>query len=122
MLSNARQVAFISVTDLEAAQRFYGDALGLDLEDARPFALVHVTTESRLRLTLVDRVKAAPYTVLGWEVDDLDGEVARLTAAGVALTRYDGMDQDDRGIWTSPSGARIAWFLDPDGNTLSLQG
>jgi len=122
MLETATQVAFVGVTDLDAAQRFYGETLGLVLEDARPFALVHETTRSHLRITLVDRVEAAPYTVLGWSLTDLEGEIDRLVAAGVAFDRYDGMDQDDRGIWTSPSGARIAWFHDPDGNTLSLQG
>ena len=59
--------------------------------------------------------------ILAFVVDDLEGEMDRLAAAGVAFTRYDGMQQDDRGVWSAPSGARIAWFLDPDGNNLSLQ-
>ena len=122
MLEDARQVGFVAVSDLDAAFRFYGETLGLVLEDARPFALVHRTAETQLRITLVEKVNAAPYTVLGWAVSDLDGEIDRLAAAGVVFTRYDGMDQDDRGIWTSPDGARIAWFHDPDGNNLSLQG
>ena len=122
MLDDARLVGFVGVTDLDAAHRFYGGTLGLDLEDARPFALVHETATTHLRITLVDQVHAAPYTVLGWSVQDLDGEVDRLAVSGVVFNRYPGMDQDDRGIWTSPSGARIAWFHDPDGNTLSLQG
>jgi catechol 2,3-dioxygenase-like lactoylglutathione lyase family enzyme len=122
MLEQARQVGFVGVTDLDAAQRFYGETLGLVLEDARPFALVHETAGAHLRITLVDQVDPAPYTVLGWSVADLDGEIDRLVAAGVTFNRYEGMDQDDRGIWTSPSGARIAWFHDPDGNNLSLQG
>jgi catechol 2,3-dioxygenase-like lactoylglutathione lyase family enzyme len=122
MLERAGQVGFVGVSDLDEAQRFYGDTLGLPLQDARPFALVHETATSQLRITLVDEVRAAPYTVLGWSVDDLEGEIDRLVAAGVTFTRYDGMGQDARGIWTSPSGARIAWFLDPDGNNLSLQG
>jgi catechol 2,3-dioxygenase-like lactoylglutathione lyase family enzyme len=121
-LAVARQVGFVGVTDLDAAQRFYGDVLGLVLEDARPFALVAGTGMTQLRITLVDEVRAAPYTVLGWAVDDLDAEIDRLADNGVAFTRYDGMEQDDRGVWTAPSGARIAWFLDPDGNNLSLQG
>jgi catechol 2,3-dioxygenase-like lactoylglutathione lyase family enzyme len=122
MLDSAQQVGFVGVSDLDAAQRFYGETLGLVLADARPFALVHETASTQLRITLVDQVKVAPYTVLGWTVTDLDGEIDRLVAAGVTFNRYDGMAQDDRGIWTSPSGARIAWFLDPDGNNLSLQG
>jgi catechol 2,3-dioxygenase-like lactoylglutathione lyase family enzyme len=122
MLSDARQVGFVGVTDLDEAQRFYGDVLGLDLADARPFALVHQSAATQLRITLVEEVIAAPYTVLGWAVADLESEIDRLTAAGVPFNRYDGMAQDDRGIWSSPSGARIAWFHDPDGNNLSLEG
>ena len=61
------------------------------------------------------------FTVLGWKVDDIAATIAALRESGVEFHRYDGMDQDDDGVWTSPSGARIAWFGDPDGNTLSLQ-
>ena len=121
MLDDAQQVAFVGVSDLEVAQRFYGEVLGLELADARPYALVHETAESRLRITLVDEVRAAPYTVLGWYVADLEGEIDRLVEAGVTLNRYAGMEQDERGIWIAPSGARVAWFHDPDGNNLSLQ-
>ncbi len=121
MLDEASQVAFVGVTDLERAERFYGGVLGLDLVDARPFALVHDTPANHLRITLVSEVRPAPYTVLGWTVTDLEGEIDRLVAAGIRFNRYDGMAQDDRGIWTAPSGARIAWFDDPDGNNLSLQ-
>lgn len=121
MLQEALQVSFVGVRDLATAHRFYSEVLGLELTDAAPYALVHETSASRLRITLVDEVRAAPYTVLGWTVADLEAEVDRLVAAGVAFNRYDGMGQDGRGIWTAPSGARIAWFHDPDGNNLSLQ-
>ncbi len=73
-----------------------------------------------LRLTLVERAVAAPYTVLGWNVVDIVSMTDQLTARGVLFTRYEGMGQDERGIWTAPGGAKIAWFLDPDGNNLSL--
>src|SRR5262245_15080737 len=122
MLESAEQVGFVGVSDLDTAHRFYGETLGLVLQDARPFALVHESAGAHLRITLVDQVTPAPYTVLGWSLTDLEGEIDRLVAAGVRFNRDDGMDQDDRGIWTSPSGARIAWFHDPDGNNLSLQG
>ena len=121
MLAGAKQVAFVGVSDLDAAERFYGGVLGLPLDDKRPFALVHDTGATQLRITQVVEVRAAPYTVLGWVVADLEDEIDRIVAAGVSFHRYDGMEQDDRGIWTSPSGARIAWFPDPDGNNLSLQ-
>jgi catechol 2,3-dioxygenase-like lactoylglutathione lyase family enzyme len=122
MLEDAKQVGFVGVTDLDAAHRFYGEVLGLELTDARPYALVHETSVSQLRITLVEEICAAPYTVLGWVVANLEDAIDRLLAAGVTFNRYDGVEQDERGIWTAPGGARIAWFRDPDGNILSLQG
>jgi catechol 2,3-dioxygenase-like lactoylglutathione lyase family enzyme len=121
VLADAKQVGFVGVSDLDSAERFYGGVLGLELGDARPYSLVADTGATQLRITLVDEVRAAAYTVLGWQVPDLEGEIDRLVEAGVTFNRYDGMEQDDRGIWTAPSGARIAWFHDPDGNNLSLQ-
>ena len=121
MFGQAKQVGFVGVSDLDAAELFYGGVLGLDLVDARPYALVHETPASQLRITAVEEVRAAPYTVLGWVVEDLNNEVDRLAEAGVTFNRYPGMAQDHRGIWIAPGGARVAWFSDPDGNNLSLQ-
>jgi predicted enzyme related to lactoylglutathione lyase len=121
ILGDARLTSFVGVSDLDAAELFYGGVLGLSLEDARPFALVADTGATQLRITAVEAVRVAPYTVLGWQVDDIEGTVDELVGKGVQFNRYDGMDQDDRGIWTAPSGARIAWFHDTDGNNLSLQ-
>jgi catechol 2,3-dioxygenase-like lactoylglutathione lyase family enzyme len=115
-----RLMGFVGVSDLDAAQRFYGDVLGLELQDERPFALVADIEGTMLRITAVDVPAAAPYTVLGWAVDDLAAAVDELAGRGVTFTRYEGMGQDDRGVWTAPGGAKIAWFLDPDGNNLSL--
>jgi catechol 2,3-dioxygenase-like lactoylglutathione lyase family enzyme len=120
-LGDARIVSFVGVSELDTAELFYGGLLGLSLEDVRPFALVADTGASQLRITAVGKVHAASHTVLGWQVDDIDRTVDELVAQGVQFNRYDGMEQDDRGIWTAPGGARIAWFRDPDGNTLSLQ-
>jgi catechol 2,3-dioxygenase-like lactoylglutathione lyase family enzyme len=120
VLTGARLMGFVGVSSLEQARRFYGDVLGLELRDESPFALVADVGGTMLRITAVDRPAAAPYTVLGWQVDDIDSTVDELAARGAAVTRYDGLDQDERGIWTAPGGTRIAWFLDPDGNTLSL--
>ena len=120
-LGDARIVSFVGVSDLDAAELFYGGVLGLSLEDVRPFALVADTGASQLRITAVGDVHAAPHTVLGWQVNDIEATVDELVAKGVQFNRYDGLEQDDRGIWTAPGGARIAWFRDSDGNTLSLQ-
>jgi catechol 2,3-dioxygenase-like lactoylglutathione lyase family enzyme len=113
-------MGFVGVSDLDAAQLFYGDVLGLALHDERPFALVADVGGTMLRITEVPEPAAAPYTVLGWSVDDITTTVDALAARGVVFTRYEGMDQHDRGIWAAPGGARIAWFLDPDRNNLSL--
>ena len=120
-LGDARITSFVGVSDLDAAERFYGGVLGLSLENARPHALVAEVGGTQLRITAVGAVRAAPYTVLGWRVDDIEGAVDELVTRGVQFNRYDGLEQDDRGIWTAPGGARIAWFHDPDDNTLSLQ-
>jgi len=71
-------------------------------------------------VTTVERVDPRPYTVLGWMVEDLEAALGELAGAGVEPLRYDGLEQDAAGVWTAPSGGRIAWFRDPDGNTLSL--
>jgi predicted enzyme related to lactoylglutathione lyase len=75
---------------------------------------------TRLRVTRVDEVVPAPYTVLGWAVADIEATVGELSERGVEFVRYDGMTQDALGAWSAPSGARVAWFRDPDGNTLSI--
>ena len=120
MLSGSAVVAFIGVSDLGKAREFYGHALGLDLRDESPFALVSEVNGTMLRITAVEEPVAAPYTVAGWKVTDIELSVARLTDRGVRFSRYDGMDQDELGVWTAPGGAKVAWFLDPDGNNLSL--
>jgi hypothetical protein len=73
-----------------------------------------------LRVTPVPELATQPFTIAGWKVPDIDATVRALTGAGIEFTRYDGMTQDDLGIWTAPSGDRVAWFKDPDGNILSL--
>jgi predicted enzyme related to lactoylglutathione lyase len=74
-----------------------------------------------LRVTPVHELNPDPFTVLGWHVTNIEETVDRLVAAGVEFNRYKGVnDADPRGIWNSPSGARIAWFKDPDGNVLGV--
>lgn len=120
MLTASALVAFVGVSDIARAEQFYGQTLGLTLTDESPFALVAIVSGATLRITAVDQPAAASHTVLGWNVADIEATVDFLVDRGVHVTRYDGIDQDVRGIWTSPSGAKVAWFLDPDRNNLSL--
>jgi catechol 2,3-dioxygenase-like lactoylglutathione lyase family enzyme len=120
MLEHSALIGFVGVSDLDRARQFYGETLGLPLTDESPFALVADVNGTMLRLTAVERPAAVPYTVLGWKVADIASTIDQLTERGVHFTRYDGMGQDERGVWTAPGGAKIAWFLDPDGNNLSL--
>lgn len=119
-LGSRKVVAFVATSAPAKAKKFYRDKLGLRLVEEGPFALVFDAHGTMLRVTPVAKVAAAGYTVLGWEVPDIVAAVQRLRKAGVRFQRYPGMGQDRRGVWQSPSGARIAWFKDPDGNTLSI--
>ncbi len=120
MLEHAPIIAFVPVSDVAEARRFYVDTLGLTVTDESPFALVVDVNGIMLRLTPVTDLRPQPFTVVGWAVEDIGATVATLTGLGVRFTRYDGIDQDQSGIWQAPSGDRVAWFTDPDGNTLSL--
>ena len=73
-----------------------------------------------LRLVRMPEFTPVPYTIFGWEVGDVESTVRELTAKGVSFLRYGHFKQDEHGIWDAPGGARVAWFHDPDGNTLSL--
>jgi catechol 2,3-dioxygenase-like lactoylglutathione lyase family enzyme len=121
VLGSADLVAFVATRDLEAAAAFYGPILRLPLVEANGFARVYDANGTQLRVTLVESLARAPYTVLGWRVEDIAQTTAELRAAGVEFKHYDGMDQDETGVWVAPGGTRVAWFADPDGNTLSLQ-
>ena len=120
MLRDARLCGFVATTDPGAAAAFYGGTLGLDLVDESPFALVFDANGTTLRVTTVQEAVVAPYTAIGWEVDDITADVTALVEQGVVFERFDGMEQDDLGIWTSPDGSRIAWCKDPEGNVVSL--
>ena len=122
MLSaSAQLVAFVPCADLDRARRFYEDVLGLRVTGADGFAVVAEANGVTVRITDVgEGLRVQPFTVLGWDVADLHGEIARLVDRGVEFLRVDGIDQDDDGVWTTPDGSQVAWFKDPDGNTLSL--
>jgi catechol 2,3-dioxygenase-like lactoylglutathione lyase family enzyme len=120
VLADSDIIAFAPTTDLARARRFYESSLGLSVVEEDRYACVFDAHGTMLRITAVAAVAHPGYTVLGWRVADIGASVARLASAGVEFLRYDGMDQDARGVWTTPNGDRIVWFNDPDGNVLSL--
>jgi catechol 2,3-dioxygenase-like lactoylglutathione lyase family enzyme len=119
-LAGARYMGFIPVRDADDARRFYVDVLGLRCIEESPFAIVVDANGTNLRLTPVPELTPQPFTIAGFEVTDIEGAVDRLTGNGVVFRRYDGVDQDERSIWVTPGDDRVAWFSDPDGNTVSL--
>jgi len=120
MLGSTSLVAFVATTDGARARQFYGETLGLKIVSDDPYALVCDVAGIPLRIQKIGTLSPQPFTALGWEVSDIAQTIDGLTGHGVKFERFEGMDQDARGIWTAPSGARVAWFKDPDGNTLSL--
>jgi catechol 2,3-dioxygenase-like lactoylglutathione lyase family enzyme len=120
MLESYDLVAFVGAADLDRARAFYEGVLGLPVTERTDFACVFDSGGTMLRVTAVPAVAQPGYTVLGWRVPDITAVVRELTGRGVTVLHFDGMQQDEDGIWTTPGGDRVAWFADPDGNTLSL--
>jgi catechol 2,3-dioxygenase-like lactoylglutathione lyase family enzyme len=114
-------VAFATIVDVERAKSFYRDTLGLALvSEEAPFALVFDANGIMIRLGMGKELPKVPGTVLGWQVPDIEPAVRELELAGVRFERFPGLNQDELGVWTAPTGAKVAWFRDPDGNILSL--
>ena len=121
MLASEKIIGFVPITDAARAKSFYADKLGLKFVSEDSFAVVFDANGTMLRLTRMQEVKPQAFTILGWQVLDIVATVQRLQAAGVTFERYgDFMQQDELGIWNAPGGTRVAWFKDPDGNTLSV--
>lgn len=113
-------IAFLATDDAEASKGFYQDVLGLELIADEPFALVFRTGVVVLRIQKLDVFKPVPYTVFGWDVDDIYATIATLESRGVEFEDYEQIEQDEQNVWETPGGARVAWFRDPVGNLLSL--
>jgi hypothetical protein len=120
MLASSPIVAFLATLDADRSRSFYELDLGLPLVEENVFALVFDVCGTMLRIQKVRQHTPAEHTVLGWGVESIDATVAALSRRGIRMERFAGMDQDAAGIWTSPSGARVAWFRDRDDNLLSL--
>lgn len=119
MLLN-RTVTFLLTKAPDACIPFYRDLLGFPFLRDDGFALVFNLHGTPLRIAKVPDFTPAQHTVLGWEVEDIHTAVRELAPKGLAFTRYPNMSQDEHGICTFPGGDKVAWFHDPDGNTLSL--
>jgi len=120
MLSGDHLKAFVPTTKPKKAKSFYNDTLGLKLLSEDNYALEFDANGTLLRVAIVPKLTPHPFTILGWNVDDIVSVIKQLNNKKVIFERYDFLEQDDLGIWTSPNGSKVAWFKDPDGNILSL--
>jgi catechol 2,3-dioxygenase-like lactoylglutathione lyase family enzyme len=120
MLSRCDLIGFIPTKDPTKARTFYEQTLGLRFLSDDTFALVMEAKGNMIRIVQVKDFTPFAFTILGWEVSNIEHEVATLAARGVVFKRYAWLEQTDSGIWTAPGGAKVAWFQDPDGNVLSL--
>lgn len=120
MLSNSKIVAFIATSRPVESKKFYEESLGLALVSDDDYAMVFNVSDVALRVQKVTVHTPQPYTVLGWNVANIQSSVSTLSGKGIKCERYDKLDQDELGIWHAPGGAMVAWIKDPDGNTISL--
>ena len=116
----SRPILFLATTDPAQARAFFEDVLGLTFVADEPWALVFDVGGTSLRIQKVEELSEARYTVLGWTVEDIREAMEALVERGVSFEQYEFLPQDEHGVWETPSGVKIAWFTDPDGNTLSL--
>ena len=120
MLSDKNLKAFVPTTKPKKAKLFYRDILGLRLLSEDNYALEFDTNGTLLRIATVPNLTPHPFTILGWNVDDIISVIKQLNNKKVIFERYDFLEQDKLGVWTSPNKSKVAWFKDPDGNILSL--
>ena len=120
MLATSNIIAFVPTTDPERSRTFYEGTLGLRFVKDDGFALVFDANGIMVRIAKGRDFKPAPYTILGWEADDIATALPELAQKGVQFEQFGLPGQDKMGIWTAPNGDKVAWFKDPDGNMLSV--
>ena len=120
MLGTSKLIAIILTKMPDKARPYYEGILGLHFISDDPSAIVFDANGTMLRVVKVSSFTPVNYTVLGWQVEDINSVIDSLHAKGIAFERFPGMSQDERGVCIFPSGAKVAWFKDPDGNLLSL--
>ena len=120
MLGSTDIVAFVAITDAEKARAFYEGVLGLSFVKDDGFALVFNANGIIIRAAKMKEFTPAQFTVLGWQVSQIEDMVRALRKKGVKFEIFGFFKQDELGIWTAPTGDKVAWFKDPDGNILSI--
>ena len=120
MLKDSKAFSTLAVDDVAKARQFYGETLGLDVSDEMDGLALKLGGGTNVFVYPKPDYKPATFTVLNFPVDDVEQAVDQLTAAGVTLERYDGFEQDEKGIARMDEGPTIAWFTDPAGNILSV--
>jgi catechol 2,3-dioxygenase-like lactoylglutathione lyase family enzyme len=120
MLGSTNIVAFVPITDAEKARAFYQGVLGLRFIKDDGFAVVFEANGIMVRAAKMKEVTPAQFTILGWQVSDIENVARALQTEGVHFEIFGFFKQDTLGIWTAPTGDKVAWFKDPDGNILSI--
>ena len=120
MLAQGKITGFVPTTDYDKARAFYEGKLGFGFVSLDQYALVMSVGGHRIRITKMPNFTPLQGTILGWEVQDIQAVATWLRDRGVTLEKYPFVQDRDLGIWTTPSGDRVAWFKDPDGNILSI--
>lgn len=120
MLGTTDIVAFVPISDGERSRTFYEGVLGLKFVKDDGFAVVFDANGIMIRAAKMKEVQPAQSTVLGWQVSDIEGVARALANKGVHFEIFGFFKQDELGIWTAPTGDKVAWFKDPDGNILSV--
>jgi len=119
MFTDSKAFSGFSVDDIDAAKRFYGQTLGLEVSEENDLLTLHLAGGGRVLIYAKENHEPASYTVLNFPVADIDAAVDALSKAGVAFEHYEGFNQDERGIMRD-QGPPIAWFKDPAGNILAV--
>jgi catechol 2,3-dioxygenase-like lactoylglutathione lyase family enzyme len=121
MLTSSKMVGFVPTRDSKRSREFYEGKLGFQFVSDDPFALVVLSGANKIRVAKVPKNFApVAFTILGWEVQDIEAVVAWLKGRGVTFEKYPFVQDQELGIWTAPNGDKVAWFKDPDGNVLSV--
>jgi catechol 2,3-dioxygenase-like lactoylglutathione lyase family enzyme len=120
MLGSNDIVAFVPTRDPAKARSFYEGVLGLRFVKDDGFAMVLDANGIMIRVAKAPEFKPAPFTILGWQVSEIEKVVTGLHEKGVHFAIFGFLQQDKLGIWTAPSGDKVAWFKDTDGNVLSV--